>query len=106
MPCENNQNSRISLERIENASAVIDPVFLNEPQFECESLSEALGARVALKVETVNPISFGGFVTPFSVRQLLQRQRSQVGVRKSQVELRTTLGKTPGLEIVKPRPYN
>jgi len=61
MPPDNDRHSRISLERIKNASAMIDPVFLNTPQFECESLSEVLGSRVVIKVETVNPIrSFKG----------------------------------------------
>lgn len=47
---------RISLERIARACSVIDPVFLNTPQFECVSLSESLGCRVVVKVETLNPI--------------------------------------------------
>ena len=34
----------------------IDPTFTDSPQYECEPLSEALGARVLLKVETANPI--------------------------------------------------
>ena len=52
---------RITLERIEAAARVIDPVFLNTPQWVCEPLGEELGARVALKAETLNPIrSFKG----------------------------------------------
>ncbi len=52
---------RISLQRIELAESVIGPEFLRTPQYECESLSAALGARLLLKVETVNPIrSFKG----------------------------------------------
>jgi len=47
---------RITLARIEAARCVIDPVFLASPQFECEPLSAALGARLVLKVETLNPI--------------------------------------------------
>lgn len=55
------ERPRISMARIESASASIDPVFLNSPQFECESLSNVLGVRAVLKVETVNPIrSFKG----------------------------------------------
>jgi len=53
--------SRLSIERIEAAAKSIDPVFLDTPQFESESLSAALGVRAVLKVETVNPIrSFKG----------------------------------------------
>jgi threonine dehydratase len=52
---------RITLERIEAAARVIDPVFLNTPQWVCEPLGEELGARVVLKAETLNPIrSFKG----------------------------------------------
>jgi threonine dehydratase len=52
---------RLSLERIELAARTIDPVFLNSPQFVCEPLGDELGARVTLKVETLNPIrSFKG----------------------------------------------
>lgn len=47
---------RLSLERIEQAAKIVDPVFLNSPQFECETLSEELGTRLALKIETLNPI--------------------------------------------------
>jgi threonine dehydratase len=52
---------RLSIGRIEAAVTSIDPVFLDTPQFESESLSAALGVRAVLKVETVNPIrSFKG----------------------------------------------
>jgi threonine dehydratase len=52
---------RISLARIEQAVSAIGPEFLNTPQFECEPLSAELGARVLLKIETLNPIrSFKG----------------------------------------------
>jgi threonine dehydratase len=47
---------QISPERIQAASRTIDPVFLNSPQVEFDSLSEATGASVVLKVETLNPI--------------------------------------------------
>ena len=51
----------ISVERIAAAATAIDPVFRNTPQFICEGLSAALGRRVLLKVETLNPIrSFKG----------------------------------------------
>ncbi len=52
---------RLSLARIAAAREVIDPVFLGTPQYDCEPLSEALGCRLTLKVETLNPIrSFKG----------------------------------------------
>jgi threonine dehydratase len=51
----------ISLERIEQARSLVDPVFLDTPQFRSDALSEALGAEVSLKIECLNPIrSFKG----------------------------------------------
>ena len=47
---------RLDIKRIEAAVAKINPVFLNSPQYVCESLSRVLGCRIVLKVETVNPI--------------------------------------------------
>jgi threonine dehydratase len=62
---------RLSLERIEEAARIIDPVFLHSPQFVCEPLSDELGSRVALKIETLNPIrSFKGRGADFCVSQL------------------------------------
>jgi len=53
--------SRLSLDNIERAAAVIAPEFLHSPQYECEPLSEALGARLTLKVESLNALrSFKG----------------------------------------------
>jgi threonine dehydratase len=52
---------RLSLERIEDAAQIIDPVFLRSPQFVSESLGEMLGVQLLLKIETMNPIrSFKG----------------------------------------------
>ncbi len=52
---------RLTIDRIRAARAVIDPVFLNSPYFECEPLSAELGCRILLKVEVLNPIrSFKG----------------------------------------------
>lgn len=48
--------SRLSIENIKKAFDNIDPVFLNTPQFICDSLSEILNCKVILKVETLNPI--------------------------------------------------
>lgn len=47
---------RLDIRRIEAAVSKINPVFLNSPQYVCESLSRALGCRVVLKIETMNPI--------------------------------------------------
>ncbi len=47
---------RLDIKRIEAAVGKIDPVFLNSPQYVCESLSRALDCRVVLKIETMNPI--------------------------------------------------
>lgn len=61
---------RLSIGRIEQAVRVIDPVFLNSPQFVCEPLGEELGVRMAIKVETLNPIrSFKGRGTEFLVSE-------------------------------------
>jgi threonine dehydratase len=52
---------RLDLARILVARTQINPVFLDTPQYECEPLSSALGCRVILKVETLNPTrSFKG----------------------------------------------
>ncbi|WP_216206825.1 threonine ammonia-lyase [Amycolatopsis aidingensis] len=42
--------------RIAEAAKVIDPLFLDTPQFVDEQLCAALGRRVLVKVETLNPI--------------------------------------------------
>jgi threonine dehydratase len=61
---------RVRIERVERAFDVINPVFLHTPQFVCEPLGEALGVRVAIKVETINPIrSFKGRGADFLVSQ-------------------------------------
>lgn len=62
---------RLSLDRIELAARTIDRVFLHTPQYFCEPLSEHLGVRVALKIETLNPIrSFKGRGADFLVSQV------------------------------------
>lgn len=62
---------RLSLDRIELAARTIDPVFMHTPQYLCEPLSEALGARVAIKIETLNPIrSFKGRGADFLISQI------------------------------------
>ena len=55
------QPYRLSIERIEQAAGMVDPVFLNSPQFRVEPLEQQLNCRVVVKVETLNPIrSFKG----------------------------------------------
>jgi threonine dehydratase len=62
---------RISLDRIELAATVIDPLFVRTPQFVCEPLGDELGARIALKIETINPIrSFKGRGADWLVSQI------------------------------------
>jgi len=52
---------RLSLERIEQAASIIDPVFLNSPQFRAETYGQRLDCEVVVKLETLNPIrSFKG----------------------------------------------
>lgn len=53
--------SPVSLDRIADARSVIDPVFLDSPQFVSDALSELVGAEILVKVECVNPVrSFKG----------------------------------------------
>jgi threonine dehydratase len=61
---------RIRLDRIEAAAPFIAPEFRDTPQFVCEPLGEALGVRIVLKVETLNPIrSFKGRGAELFVRR-------------------------------------
>ena len=62
---------RLSLERIEEAARLIDPVFLGSPQYEAEALGDELGLRLVCKVETANPIrSFKGRGTDYLLHRL------------------------------------
>lgn len=50
-----------SIDRIREAAEVVDPVFLNSPQYANEPISAELGFATVLKIECVNPIrSFKG----------------------------------------------
>ncbi|MGL4240625.1 MAG: threonine ammonia-lyase [Beijerinckiaceae bacterium] len=74
LPTDPFPGHRLSLAAIRSATGVIDPVFLNSPQFECEPLSEALGCRLVLKVETTNPIrSFKGRGASYLVAERLRK---------------------------------
>ncbi len=60
-PPDPSPGHRLSLANVLRARALIDPIFLDTPQFDCEPLSEALSCRLTLKLETANPIrSFKG----------------------------------------------
>jgi threonine dehydratase len=53
--------TRLDLDRIRAARRMIDPVFLDTPQYRCEALERALGCAVSVKLETANPVrSFKG----------------------------------------------
>ena len=61
----------LNLDAIARAAREIDPVFRATPQFEADALGRRIGARILLKVETVNPIRcFKGRGTDFFVRSL------------------------------------
>ncbi|WP_439341495.1 threonine ammonia-lyase [Vacuolonema iberomarrocanum] len=65
--------TRLSLERIRSAVSTIAPVFLQTPQYECEPLSDRLGCRITLKVETLNPIRcFKGRGTEVAVARMIK----------------------------------
>jgi threonine dehydratase len=62
---------RLSLQNIVAASAAIDPVFRDTPQYEAETLQAQLGCRLVVKVETCNPIrSFKARGAQFLVSQM------------------------------------
>ena len=64
---------RLSLDHIREAASVIDPIFTTSPQYDCEPLSRALGTRVTLKVETLNPIrTFKGRGASYFVRKSIE----------------------------------
>ena len=69
---------RLSLDNIERSAHVIDSVFTGTPQYNCEPLSQALGADMVLKVETLNPIrSFKGRGADFFMSETREAFRNQ-----------------------------
>src|SRR5262245_6203685 len=67
------QQHRLSIDNIHRAGSIIDPVFLNSPQFIAEQLGDLLGCRLILKIETLNPIrSFKGRGSDLLVARLQQ----------------------------------
>lgn len=68
---QTHSSMRIRLGNIARAAQLIDPVFLNTPQFVCEPLAAELGMQLVIKVETLNPIrAFKGRGADFYVHQL------------------------------------
>jgi threonine dehydratase len=68
-------DASLTVEHIREAASVVDPAFLNSPQFVCERL----GANIVLKVETVNPIrSFKGRGTDYLLHRLGDEKRELV----------------------------
>jgi threonine dehydratase len=66
----------LSLANIEKAATVIDPVFLDSPQFIDDQLNAALGRRTIVKVETANPIrSFKGRGADFFMHGFDRKQK-------------------------------
>ena len=61
LPNDPIEGHRLKLAEILRAGEVIDPVFLNSPQYDCEPLSKVLGCRLTIKLDFTNPIrSFKG----------------------------------------------
>lgn len=52
----NPSKHRLDARRIAAARMVIDPIFLKTPQYISDPMSQALGVKTMLKVETTNPI--------------------------------------------------
>ena len=69
---------RLSIDNIERSARVIDRVFTGTPQYNCEPLSQALGADMVLKVETLNPIrSFKGRGADFFMSETREAFQNQ-----------------------------
>jgi threonine dehydratase len=84
--------TRLDLGRIRAAARVIDPVFLDTPQFGCPPLSAALGCSMLLKVETANPVrSFKGRGTETVLAALADQGRHSEVVCASAGNLGTAL---------------
>ncbi|OLR91080.1 threonine ammonia-lyase [Actinokineospora bangkokensis] len=71
--------TRLDLDRIRAAQALIAPLFQRTPLYPCDALADVLGCGLSVKLETANPVrSFKGRGTEL-VTSLLQRQgRTQV----------------------------
>ncbi|GAB2636632.1 pyridoxal-phosphate dependent enzyme [Nocardia goodfellowii] len=70
-PQRNSHTDALSLDRAYQAREVIPREFLDTPQFEDQLLNSALGGRVIVKVESLNPLrSFKGRGVSFALRDL------------------------------------
>lgn len=70
---------RLSLTRIQNAYKNLPPEFRDSPQYGCQQLSDALGCKVTLKVETQNPIRcFKGRGTHLAISESLKNQPTAI----------------------------
>ena len=70
---------RLNLDRIDAAAGRLSRVFSKTPQYECESLSEALGCSMTLKVETLNPIRcFKGRGTEIAILRAVEQGADSV----------------------------
>lgn len=71
--------TRLDLERIRSARALIDPLFLDTPLYPCEALGAELGCTVSIKLETANPVrSFKGRGTELVAAGLADRDARAV----------------------------
>jgi threonine dehydratase len=74
LPNDNFPTHRLSLTNIARSASVIDPVFLNSPQYNCEPLSDALGCSLTIKLDFANPIrSFKGRGASFLLHEMTAR---------------------------------
>ncbi|MGI5272408.1 threonine ammonia-lyase [Nonomuraea sp. CA-218870] len=72
-------DTRLDLDRIRAARAVIDRRFLDTPQYECDALGRRLGCPVTVKLETANPVrSFKGRGTELVTSLLAGEGRAEV----------------------------
>jgi threonine dehydratase len=74
LPNDNFPTHRLSLANIARSASIIDPVFLNSPQYNCEPLSDALGCALTIKLDFANPIgSFKGRGASFLLHEMRAR---------------------------------
>jgi threonine dehydratase len=78
IPIDNLPSHRLSLANIARSASMIDPVFLNSPQYNCEPLSAALGCALTIKLDFTNPIrSFKGRGASFLLHEMIARNDAQ-----------------------------
>lgn len=73
--------ARLNLDRITSSPGKISSVFLNTPQYQCESLSKILDCQITIKLEMLNPVrSFKGRGTDLAVANLIAHNPNTVVV--------------------------